>query len=252
MKPEVWNVERFKDKGNLPDIVGTLENQAWFSQNNGIRVLDLCIKAPGQNWAIPTALAQFQEAVHRARFQELMISGKGIEYCYITVDQRPVKPGTSQRRDGWHSDAYIVDEQGRQLDVIPENAAYLPTGELIERTYVAYDALPTLFLDGPWDLPDPTDCDAVLKSFNDQAKEKMYEKHPIVFGPYTLLCLSPYCVHSVQKNETPDMVDRTFIKIQFSSKMYNREENTRNPNIDYTGWTWVPRDPAKREHRYVI
>ncbi len=244
---ETWDVRRFSQSGNLPVDVGTLAAADAFRRQAGIRVLDLALHLPDQGWAIPSELSQFTEAIAIATAYELRHAP--LSHVYITVDQKPVGAGRAQRREGWHSDAYVVDDAGRQLDVIAENAPFLQGGsEPIERTYVVYDSLPTLFLDGPFPLEcDANDCDAVLRSFNDVAEGQT----PITYPPFTVLALTPYCVHSVQVNNRGTTLLRTFVKIQFSRHRYNRTGNTLNPRFDYDDWTWVVRDPKKREHRHA-
>lgn len=252
--PSRWSPDGFK-QGSWPSVVGMLTEPDVFSQRGPepIRVLDMCIKMPDTNWTFPPYIRQFSEAITKAIYFEKPLfensTGMELQYCYITIDQKPVPPYRTQRRPGWHSDAYVVDKQGQQVDIIAENAHLFPwETEWVERTYVVCDALPTLFAFGPWELPpNPNDCDAVLKAFDVQARRM----NKIEATPYVLYCLDPYCVHTAQSNLSDRTIDRTFIKIQFSAKRYNRVGNTINPDLSYKGWEWVERDADKREHRYA-
>lgn len=245
-----WDVDYFSYV-NMPIVLGELHNQQTFSQNSGIRVLDMPIRIPGQGWGIPFELWRFYEALRRASFHEYMVNPfYNSCYCYITVDQKPVEPGKSQRRPGWHSDAFLTDEQGTQLDVVPENEYYVRQmkGQLVDRTYVVSDGTPTQFLPGPFPLDnlDPNDCQAVQASFDDMAEGQT----PITFPDYTLLCLDPYDVHAAAPNMSNQTLSRTFVKIAFSLHKYNREGNTHNDLFDYN-WEMIPREPGKRSHRHA-
>lgn len=243
-----WDTRHFNEAGHLPEVLERLKNPESFAFYRHLRVLDLCIKAPGQAWAVPAEIDRnIVEPLSIAVSEEALVSGHEAEYCYVTLDQDPVLPGMTQRREGWHSDAYISNQHGRQLDVVPDNLEHFPEGQLVERTYVVYSTLPTQFADGPWALQDPVDCDQVLWDFNQQVEGKI----KVEFPPFWMLKLDPYCVHACQQNTTNLNVGRTFLKIQFSSHKYNRTGNTLNNEIDYRGWNWVVRDPAKRAHRYV-
>lgn len=237
-----WDLKAFDQSGNIPSVVASID-PVQFSNLNNIRVLDLAIKVPGSKWKIPSTLKQFYEPIFLAANHQESLEEE-IDYVYITVDQKSIKPFSTQRRPGWHSDAFVSADDGTQIDALP--GAFDKVELDAEYTYVAYDSLPTLFVDGPFNVG-PVSCDEVLKSFEEQA-----EGRPVVtFMPYTLICLTPYCVHRSAINNTNHVVNRTFIKIQFSKKKYNRTENTRNPAIDYTDWDWVSRNPVLREHRYV-
>jgi hypothetical protein len=238
----LWDTERFEEK-NLPVIIGELEGKDLFSEQHGMRILDLPIKMPGQGWKIPSEIAQFSEAIALAVDQERMINPDFDDdyYAYIIVDQKVVQPGKNQRRAGYHSDAFVTEQT--EIEVDGEEVA-----RKIDRTYVAYDTVPTAFLPGPFPIDcDPEDCDQVLESF----KRRSEGLKPTFFPSHTVLRLDPYDVHSSQTNESDKPVIRTFIKISFSKSVYNRDGNDVNPHFNYN-WTLVPRDPAKREHRNHI
>ena len=252
MNTEIWNLDGFNQK-RTPTEIGTLRFPERFSGRGEapIRVLDLPIRMPGQGLRLPSGLAQFGEAIDLARWaEERQVHRDRWDqtYCYITVDQKPVAPGVSQRRAGAHSDAYVVDAGGHQLDVTVENASRFPVGTPIERTYLAYDCLPTVCWEGPFQIKcDPADCDSVQAGF-DQQKEGMGS---IQFPPFTVVMLTPYDVHEAAPNLTDSPIERTFVKIAFSTHRYNREGNTHNPLFDYD-WEMVPRKTGVREHRFSL
>lgn len=237
-----WTVEKFEEE-NLPVVIGELKNKQAFSEQRGMRILDLPIKMPGQGWKIPEELEQFKEIIAMSVDQERMLNPKFDDdyFVYIIIDQKTVVPGENQRRAGYHSDAFVTGETEVEID--GEEAA-----RLVDRTYLAFDDLATGFLPGPFPVDvDPEDCEGVLETFKKRAEGKT----PVLYPPYTVLRLDPYDVHSSRTNETAAPIIRTFVKISFSRSVYNREGNDINPHFRYN-WSMVPRDPKKRAHRNHI
>ena len=243
-----WDVARF-DRPQLPAVVAVLEDRAAFSQPQGLRVLDLAIRMPGLGWAIPRAFAQFEEVIRLAVAYERSINPDfdAHYYAYFTVDQKRVEPGRSQRRVGWHGDAFVSPETSALDDVHPT--------VITDNTYVAFDALPTLFLPGPFSLRgvDATNVVKVLARFDALAQGR----EPLRYAPYQLLRMTPYDVHTPDVNTTGATIERTFVKIQFSRDRLNMMGNGINrvlgadgrPRLSYEGWTWVARDPDRRNNR---
>lgn len=235
----VWNLDYYRRK-NLPATVAVLEDKEAFSRNTGMRVLDMPIYMPGQGWAIPKALEQFREVIQKAVDNERSIN-PDIEndYIYITIDQKPIEPNKTQRRYGFHGDAFITSANTDMEDEI-----------ITDNTYVISDGLSSEFSAGPFDLNgiEPEDDEAVLKRFQETAERI----GSVVYPPYTLLKLTPYDIHTPSINKTDQTMNRTFVKIAFSRERYNMLGNTMNPLLNYDNWTWVPRDPTKRNHRNII
>ncbi len=246
-----WDVARF-DRPQLPALVGVLEERAAFSRAAGLRVLDLAIRMPGRGWAVPRALSQFEEVIRLAVAFERSINPDfdACYYAYITVDQKRVEPGRAQRRVGWHGDAFVS----------PETSA-IEAGNppvITDNTYVVFDALSTLFLPGPFSLRgvDATDIAAVLARFDEAAQGR----EPLRYPPYHLLRMTPYDVHTPDVNTTGATIDRTFVKIQFSKDRLNMLGNGINrvlgaggaPRLSYEGWTWVARNPDRRNNRNSV
>lgn len=243
-----WDVARF-DRPQLPALVGVLDDRVAFSRPKGLRVLDLAIRMPGRGWAVPRAFAQFEEVIGRAVAFERSINPDfdAHYYAYVTVDQKRVEPGRAQRRVGWHGDAFVSPETSALDEVHPP--------VITDNTYVVFDALSTLFLPGPFSLRgvDATNIVRVLARFNELAEGR----EPLRYPPYHLLRMTPYDVHTPDVNATGAAIDRTFVKIQFSRDRLNMMGNGINrvlgadgrPRLSYEGWTWVARDPARRNNR---
>ena len=243
-----WDVARY-ERPQLPALVGILEDRAAFSRSRGLRVLDLAIRMPGLGWAIPRAFEQFEEVIRLAVAFERSINPGFDEhyYAYFTVDQKRVEPGRAQRRVGWHGDAFVSPETSALDDVHPP--------VITDNTYVVFDALSTLFLPGPFSLRcvDATDIARVLARFDELAQGH----EPRRYSPYHLLRMTPYDVHTPDVNTSGVAIDRTFVKIQFSRDRLNMMGNGINrvlgedgrPRLSYDGWTWVARNPDRRNNR---
>ena len=239
---KLWDLREF-NKINLPEIIDTISEKRIFSHQNSIRILDMPLHMPGQGWHIHKEVMQFLEILDKAFLAECQYDGHIDNlYCYITVDQKQVLDGKTQRRPGAHADAYI-EAYGVQVDVIPENIESLRQqhGE-VSHTYICYDVLPTEFFLDKFPLYSPK-CEDTLSAFDVIAANAPIYTYPA----YTILRLDPYVVHrcAIAKFDTP----RTFVKISFSTKKYNRAGNTINDLFDYN-WEMVPRG-STRNHPWA-
>lgn len=240
---KLWHVNEF-NKINLPDVVGVLSHTSCFSENNGVRVLDLPIFMPGQGWRIPDNICkQFIEPILMAVAHELQYGDLKEHYVYVTIDQKYVEAGNTGRRAGAHSDAYI-ERVGEQVDVTTENADIIAKqmGE-VSHTYIVADVIPTEFFEAAFPITD-TKCDGVLKTFDDIAATAPVK----TYAPYTLLKLDPFVVHRAaicQEN-----TQRTFMKVSISRHQYNRSGNTQNPMFVYD-WPEVQRNKDSRNHPFT-
>lgn len=240
LKP--WDISLF-GQINLPDVVGELKDKEGFSVNRGIRVLDMPVYMPGIGWRVPKEHRQFIEVIAKATHYEMKVNNDIKDfYCYITVDQKPCNPCVSQRRSGCHSDAFIPNHKGEQVDITAENGCHIPNVGLVDRTYLCYDSMPTEFFAGPFTING--DCENVLNNFDIVASTQ----HPIIYPAYNVLCIDPYDVHRAAINKTSEIIQRTFIKVSFSRIRFNRKLNTHNDLFDYD-WAMVERG-KERNHRF--
>lgn len=258
--PRQWDLRYFAEP-NLPAVVANLDpsfSRRWLEP---IRVLDMPVKlavhdrpAGGYEYRLPDSLAQFAHVIRVAEEAEAALRDTNPLYVYLTVDQKLVPPCGTQRRPGWHSDGFITDTHGLQVDVIAENAIHFArvTGA-VDHTYIAYDCLGTWFHPGPFisagsRAPEIADDVEALIRFGRVASEspRLIRTYPV----NTLLRLDPYDVHTGQTHLGDKPLPRTFVKVAFSERRYNRTGNTHNPLFDYW-WPMVPRDPGRREHRFA-
>lgn len=185
-----WDIDEFAKPNNLPVVVGELKEKALFSarmNGTGYRFLDLPIKFPGTDFRVPDELSQFKEFILLAMQHAKLLTPEFIKYyAFLTVHQTRVARNKSQRRYGFHSDSYITPETRVLGDHSIAKEVKLDT----DSVYLAYDCIPTLYLPGPTSLigVDPGDCTAVLKRFEDFAKERTHVTYP----NYNVLWMDPY------------------------------------------------------------
>lgn len=239
-----WDIENFNQQ-NLPAILGSL-NLRFFSKREDqyLLFMDMPIRMPGlgKGWRIPKELEQFRETIEKCVYFERLVN-PNLDQCYVylTVDQRPVLPGQSQRRTGYHSDSYINSETRLKSKE--------QTVQETDSIYLAYDCLPTEFCAGPFPFGDlnPNDTEAVLKHF-----EQIGATLPATTYPsHTLLRMGPECIHRVGFNTSKNTVNRTFFKLTFSKQVFNRQGNEHNGLFDYN-WPLVPRSDTRRNHANIV
>lgn len=245
---EMWNIEEFGRRPHVGKCVGGLLEPKLFSNWKGIRVLDLPIHMPQQGWKIPVEIMQnFGEMLKMVHDHESTYGFYEEDYyVYITVDQKMVSANKTHRRAGAHSDAFISDKDGKQVDITGKKTKELQreTGP-VSHTYICYDKLPTEFFDAVFPLEDG-DCETSLKVF-DRIVEGLDESQIITYEPYNVIQMTPYDVHRCAVAQ--EDMNRTFVKISVSRKRYVREGNTVNPGFIYDrNWSAKPRSKETRNH----
>ena len=239
-----WDLSGYARR-NAPAVVGELgaASRAAFSAQRGDRVQDLAFRMPGQGWRLPRLLQPYLEAIRIAVEAERALNAdfaadEDAYHAYVTVDQKRVEPHRTQRRQGFHGDAFMT----------PENAD-LGRAALTENTYLVCDTLPTEFKPGPFELADVyPDIARCLARFDELAAAQP----TLTMAPYVVARITPYDVHSPAVNHDDAPRLRTFVKITFSRERFNRAGNAQNPLFRYDDWFWVPRNPEIRNLRNVI
>jgi hypothetical protein len=244
---KAWDI-KYYDEINLPEVIGHVRDGYNFSRINPngpvrpmgrVRILEMVIKEPGEGIKLPGEMSQWLTVIRKVLQCEQEINPNWLDYyMYITIDQKQVWPGKSQRRPGWHGDGF-------------DDPKVLEQNGVVDNTYICYDCMPTLFKGGPFSFPegfDINDHKAVLEHFGRLANDAM----PLTVYPnYSILKLTPYCIHDVCFNEGEEPIDRTFVKISFSRQRFNLIGNSKNPHINYDDWEWKEPDMI-RNVRYRI
>jgi hypothetical protein len=221
-----WSLQNY-DKVNLPIVIGHVDGRKFSQRNNKyLWVMDLPIKMPFSQIKIPIEFSQFTDFFKRSIQFERLIN-PDFEKCYanLCIDQRPVLPNNYQRRPGWHADSFITKSTHLQYN----NNSFSPP---MDTVYLAYDCLATEFNKSIFSFSKDVDNhsnDAVLQHFDKMAKPK----NVITFPPYTILKMDPRSVHRVQMNNSTRTIDRTFIKLTFTTEIFNRLGNDHNYLFNY-------------------
>jgi hypothetical protein len=220
-----WSLQQY-NKEHLPTVIGQV-NKKMFSKrdNKYLWVMDMPIKLPFSQICIPNEFSQFTDFFKTViQFEKMINPNFDQTYAYLCIDQRQVEPNGFQRRPGWHADSFITKNTHLQY-----NENFSP---VMDTVYLAYDCLATEFNKGPFSFPKSVDNhsnDAVLQHFESSAKSH----NIITFPNHTILKMDPCCVHRVQMNNTNFIIDRTFIKLTFTTEIFNRLGNDHNKLFDY-------------------
>lgn len=244
MKKPLWDPYEF-ERIHEPTMIGNFSFLRDVIEENQIRVLDMPIKFPNSYLELPKEVVVFKPIIEAAVTHERRVNDDfDSHYVYITIDQRPVGPGATQRREGWHSDMFFQDRSGGQIDVLAENAAFLKQKTCrIDHTYIMASRLTTEFAKIAFPLEE-SNCDAIEHAWDIIGRAAQLSGLTYSFKPFDLLTLTPYVVHASPTNKRDTEIDRTFVKISISEKKFNRLGNTHNDLFDYS-WEMVPRSDTR-------
>lgn len=204
-----WNAERFKYI-RKPEYVSEVESKEDFDKS--IRsVLDMPIKIPHSDIRIPIDLKtkSILEIVDKViKFEKEINNNYEDYYMYLTVHHSDVQAGTSQRRLGAHIDGMQGERYKDKLKVC--------------HSYLVSNEVPTCFFiqEFPTNL-----CDKTQNWFYEFDKVKDYNKS-MLSKPYEINLMTAYNVH--ESTESTVNTLRTFVRIEFSLKEFNRIGNTIN------------------------
>lgn len=213
---QVWNPERFNLTRN-PHVIGSIKQKEDFLKD--IRsVLDMPIKIPNSDILIPKDIdtPSIREIVDKAlAFEQTINPNWGNYYTYLTIHHSFVKANSTQRRAGAHID-------GMQGVCYKEK---LP----VCHSYLVSNTTPTCFFNHPF----PSNLDEATQNwFYEFDKVKDYTKASYS-KPFEINLMTAYSVHesTFAKEDTV----RTFVRIEFSLKEFNRIGNTINSlfNLDW-------------------
>lgn len=228
----VWDISKFQ-VARVPLEVGELVDRHAF-QCPTIRILDMPIKLAGSNdYKIPNEVTPFINTIqmivdheHSILSEQQLLS----YHAYLTIDQSEVKVGTMQRKPGAHVDGF----QGARIS--PKT--------LINHSYVVSNGTPTVFYPHSFNFSHLNegihDC---FLEMDAQAKEDK----AMLSKPYFIYLMDAYTVHRAEiatKN-----CFRTFLRISYDVKEFDRLGNTINPLLSYS-WNMVPREVQSTLVRY--
>jgi hypothetical protein len=223
----IWDVEKFKiprtpvSVGFIPD-----EERERFCKPGTPIIRDMPIKFPGSDVRIPIELAQFEATIRQILDFETSINPDFDEYyCYLEVDQSYVVPGTLQRELPCHVDGM----QGARTNPKVK----------INHSYIVGSALPTIFYPQSFDL---TQLDETKHNFFWEMNRQVSETNSASAfqgQPFEIQLMDAYTVH--RGVEATEPVFRTWMRLSFEVRIFDRLGNTKNPMFDYD-WKMEPRD----------
>jgi len=214
----VWDLNQFK-QGRAPVSLGKIADPSHFSEHNNIRVLDLPIKMAGSvdEYRIPSDLAQFRNVIQQIiDIEHAILKPEQIKkyYAYLTIDQKYVQPGTSQRRPRAHVDGF----QGSSIS----------QKKAINHSYTVSNLTPTVYYTHPFSF------DHLIDGVHDYYHEMSVqadETQAVTTKPFHLYLMDAYSVHRAEVAKEGGY--RTFLRISYDPEVFSRKGNTRNPLFHY-------------------
>jgi hypothetical protein len=224
-----WDASQFAFT-HAPVPVGVVGEQKQFQEVGLPRCSHLPVKMPNSaEFRIPNEYANFKEVLTRILEVEMQLNPNyRAYYAYLTIDQRFVPAGHSQRVKGAH------------VDGIPRNR-HEPHRQRIDHCYIVCDSLPTKFYVHPF--PQLKCCDLLQHDFCQVFDRVKDETKTLLTTPFVIYLMNAYSVHSAIDSDVD--VIRTFLRLEFSTLSYDREGNSKNPYFDYY---WEPRQCFRPSH----
>lgn len=226
-----WDVSQFAHT-HAPVPVGLVaeDNKKQFQEVGLPRCSHLPVKMINSTeFRIPNEYRNFKDVLTRIFEVEAQLNPNyRAYYAYLTIDQRFVPAGHSQRIKGAH------------VDGIPRNRQE-PNRQLIDHCYIACDSLPTKFYVHPF--PQLKRCDLQQHDFCQVFDRVKDETQTFLTSPFVIYLMNAYSVHSAIDSDVD--VIRTFLRLEFSTLIYDREGNSKNPYFDYH---WEPRQCFRPAH----
>lgn len=180
--------------------------------------LDMLIYVPGGEIALPEVYqddAAVLETIRQAvEFEDqLMPSWRETHFIYLTVDQRALQSGRTHRNGGWHFDGMQGVRYPEKLEVCHQ--------------YVVSDNNPTEFSDVPVDANGLDE--AKDNWFVELGKQIPEDAELIVPDTYDIMMMTAYQLHRSPVARPEHEGQRTFIRMDFTRKKFDRIGNTINP-----------------------
>jgi hypothetical protein len=220
----VWDITKFIT-ARSPLAIGDAPDRAPF-EKHVIRVLDMPIKLAGSNeYRIPHEITPFLGTIKQIiNYEHSILTPEQLlaYHAYITIDQSYVKAGTMQRKPGTHVDGF----QGARIH--PKT--------IINHSYVVSNGTPTLY------YPQSFNFTAVDERIHDcflEMDAQANNESAFKTNHYQIYLMNAYTVHRAVTAETNCF--RTFLRISYDTKEFDRLGNTVNYMLDYN-WKMVPRE----------
>ena len=190
---------------------------------NAITVADMVVKWPGLGYRLPAELTAVGGWLARCAAVEKRINPHADDYfAYLTLQHAPVRKDEIKRGEGAHSDSV----QGPRVQ--PKQP--------IEHGYTSASCDPTRFFTHAFDLSGlDADRDWLNPAFEHQADPS----RAVQLTPNQIALFDAYTIHEAVPATAAAM--RTFVRLIFSVRRFDRLGNTVNALFDYGDWQFQPR-----------
>lgn len=210
---KLWDKSEFSRRVHTPVAIGTVKNRDRFITKTP-RCLHLPIKLPKSDIRIPFEYQCFMDELQQIfNFEVSVNPGWDNLYAYLTVDQSFVPRANTQRVPGPHVDGIPRDRKN-------------PQSQLIDHAYLVTDAIPTMFYAQKFDMapydPEIHHYFAIFRALSDESRT-------IRVKPFEIVLMNAYSVHT--PTHTMEDVNRTFIRLEFSTLQFDRAGNSVNPHF---------------------
>jgi hypothetical protein len=218
-----YNKKRFRRAGVFRNI-GVVNDKNTYADFKGIRCLDMPIKMAGsKEYRIPKEFEQFLEPISEMIAFETAHNEKVIEfYAYLTIDQSEPIGRETHREPGLHVDGF----QGSRIEPKVE----------CDRSYIVFDCDCPSFWNQSFETVENMD-ESTQNIFHEFDRTKHYSSE-IKCLPFNIYFMDSYAVHSANKAKNNK---RTFCRLSFSVRKYDRLGNSHNHLFDYK-WQMFQRD----------
>lgn len=221
----IWNPDRFRMDRPI-HAVGHIADKSGFCRPLP-RVLDMPVKLAGGPLRLPpvfnahSGVHEFLKIAFHVE-DEILPDWRETHNVYLTVDQKKVAPGQTQRQPGWHFDGM-------------QGARY-PVKLRACHSYLASSSLATEFAVQSFDASQLDEC----KDNWFDALGRQVNPHSIqISNSFDVLALSAYVIHRAVV--AGQEVTRSFMRLDVTEKIFDRQGNTLNPWINTAHWDYQPR-----------
>lgn len=217
-----FSKSNFKFPGMFSRIDSVIRKKS-FSKFQGIRCLDMPIKMAGDDeYRIPLEFNQFIEPISKIINYEKVHNDRLKDfYAYLTVDQTETMMGDCHREPGLHVDGF----QGARIN--PK--------VICDRSYIITDCDCPSFWNQGFGV---TGLDESKDNFFLEFDKQKNLTNKMDALPYEIYFMDCYAVHSANRATQPK---RTFLRLSFSVRQYDRLGNSHN-NCFLYDWKMVKRD----------
>ncbi len=210
-----WDQKEFSKRVHTPVTIAEVSDKKQFTNTDVPRCIHLPIKLPGSDIRIPNEYKHFSDELQKIFNFEASINPKWRDaYAYLTIDQGFVPKSNSQRVPGPHVDGIPRDKEN-------------PGSQITDHAYLVTNAIPTMFYTQKFDMQsydlNKHHFFAIFRALSDESRT-------ITLKPFEIVLMDAYSVHT--PTQTEEDVNRTFVRLEFSTLEFDRSGNSINPHFE--------------------